>query len=140
MTNKQIEKRFETIRLMAAVAIGVAMCFVVILMISDKPFDALRYLVTGPFTSINRFGQIIEKMQPLLLTGCAMNLMILAGNFSMIPEGAFLLSTCLTVPIVVLNEKVFGGLVRKETAEAMYMRRSPERRISAISRCWNWQP
>lgn len=110
MTNKQIEKRFETIRLIAAVAIGIAMAFVVILLISEKPFDALRYLVTGPFTSINRFGQIIEKMQPLLLTGCAMNLMILAGNFSMIPEGAFLLSTCLTVPIVVINQTVFGGL------------------------------
>ena len=110
MTNKQIERRFEAIRLVASVAIAVVLCFIIILFISDNPMKALRFLVVGPFTSLNRFGQIIEKVQPLLLTGCAMNLMILAGNFSMIPEGCFLLAPCLTVPIVVLNEKVFGGL------------------------------
>ena len=110
MTNKQIERRFEAIRLVASVAIAVVLCFIIILFISDNPLKALRYLVVGPFTSLNRFGQIIEKVQPLLLTGCAMNLMILAGNFSMIPEGCFLLAPCLTVPVVIINEKIFGGL------------------------------
>ena len=110
MTNKQIERRFEAIRLIASVSIAVVLCFIIILFISDNPMKALKYLVSGPFTSLNRFGQIIEKMQPLLLTGCAMNLMILAGNFSMIPEGCFLLAPCLTVPTVILNEQLFGGL------------------------------
>ena len=55
MTNKQIEKRFETLRMFAAVCIGIALCFIVILLISERPLDALRYLVVGPFTSINRF-------------------------------------------------------------------------------------
>ena len=110
MTNKQIERRFEAIRLIASVLIAVVLCFIIILFISDNPMKALKYLVSGPFTSLNRFGQIIEKMQPLLLTGCAMNLMILAGNFSMIPEGCFLLAPCLTVPTVILNEQLFGGL------------------------------
>ena len=110
MTNKQIERRFEAIRLVASVAIAVVLCFIIILFISDNPMKALRFLVVGPFTSLNRFGQIIEKVQPLLLTGCAMNLMILAGNLSLLPEGCFLLAPCRAVPIVVLNEKVFGGL------------------------------
>lgn len=104
MSSKKIEQRFEALRMVAAVLFAVALCFIIILCISHEPANALKYLVIGPFTTINRAGQIVEKMQPLLLTGCALNLMILAGNFSVIAEGCFLLAPCLTVGAVVVNE------------------------------------
>jgi simple sugar transport system permease protein len=104
MSSKKIEQRFEAIRMLAAVLIAVVLCFAIILMISEEPMKALKFLVAGPFTTISRAGQIVEKMQPLLMTGCALNLMILAGNFSVIAEGCFLLAPCLTVGAVIVNE------------------------------------
>ena len=104
MSSKKIEQRFEALRMLVAVLFAVILCFIIILIISDEPGKALYYLIFGPFTTINRAGQIVEKMQPLLLTGCALNLMILAGNFSVIAEGCFLIAPCFTVGAIVVNE------------------------------------
>jgi ABC-type uncharacterized transport system permease subunit len=84
-----IEKRFEILRTLVAIGIALLVAFIVILLISDNPLDALGSFVIGPLTTFRRMGNIIEMMIPLLFTGTAVCLIFSANQTNMAVEGGF---------------------------------------------------
>ena len=56
MSNRQLNLLFRVIKTMMAVLIALTMAFVVILLVSEQPWDAITGFIGGPFTSVRRFG------------------------------------------------------------------------------------
>ena len=110
MTATGIARKYEALRLILSVALGLLLCIVLIFFVTDMPFKAIRFLIVGPFTRYNRLAEVVEKMQPMLLTGCAFQLMLTVGNFSMINETCVILAPCLVCAPVILNEELFGRI------------------------------
>lgn len=108
MTVTGIVRRYEALRLLISVALGMLLCIVLIFFVTDKPLEAVKYLMVGPFTRYNRTAEVVEKMQPMLLAGCAFQLMLTVGNFSMINESCVILAPCLICSPIILNEELFG--------------------------------
>ena len=108
MTVTGIARRYEALRLIISVALGMLMCIILIFFVTDEPFKAIYYLIVGPFTRYNRLAEVVEKMQPMLLTGCAFQLMLTVGNFSMINDSCVILAPCLICTPIILNEALFG--------------------------------
>src|SRR5690606_29698735 len=52
-----------------AVLIGIALCFVVILVVADEPLTAFRAFVLGTFTNSYSFGTMLSIATILVLTG-----------------------------------------------------------------------
>lgn len=91
-----------------AIAISLAIAFVIILFVSDQPADAIRALLLGPFSSVRNFGTVVEMMIPLVFAGLAVSIMFQAAQFNMAAEGSFFIgavaaaaaATKLTLPPV----------------------------------------
>jgi len=83
------ENRFETLRFAVAVLIAVFLSFIIILLISEKPFMALQKLFLGPLESWRRFGNVVELTITLSFTGLSIALMFSARQFNMGAEGSF---------------------------------------------------
>ena len=110
MTLSRIVSRYERLRIFACIGIGMLLCILLIFLVSKRPFNAIKYLAMGPFTTINRFAQIFEKAQPMLITGCAFQLMVCVGNFSLINDSCVVLAPCLVCAPIILNEALFGSI------------------------------
>ena len=110
MTATAIVRRYEALRLLISVALGLLLCIILIFFVTDEPLKAIKYLLVGPFTRYNRTAEVIEKMQPMLLAGCAFQLMLTVGNFSMINESCVILAPCLVCAPIILNEELFGKI------------------------------
>ena len=110
LTAAGARNRFETMRLLFSIAAGLPLCVILIVLVSDEPFRAMRYLFAGPLTTYNRMAEVIEKMQPMLLTGCSFQLMLVIGNFSLINDSCVVLAPCLICAPIILNEELFGGI------------------------------
>lgn len=89
MSNRQLNLLFKVIKTMMSVLIALTMAFVVILLVSDQPWDAIKGFIGGPFTSVRRFGLIFENAMPLLFTGLGCCLIFAMGCGQIITEGAF---------------------------------------------------
>ncbi|HHT96746.1 MAG TPA: ABC transporter permease [Clostridiales bacterium] len=90
MTNKNnVEKQFEILRTLVAIAIALSIAFIIILLISDNPINALASFVIGPLTTTRRLGNIVEALIPLLFTGTAVSLIFSANQTNLAVEGAF---------------------------------------------------
>lgn len=89
MSSKKIDQRFDIYRIVVSILIAIGLAFIAILAVSSEPLKALELFVTGPLTSLRRFGTVIELMIPLMFTGCAVCIMQQGGQSSMIMEGAF---------------------------------------------------
>lgn len=118
MSSKRIESNFELFRTIVAVLIALGLGFIVILIISDDPWNALQSLIIGPMTSTRRMGNIIELMIPYLFTGTAICIMFQANQFNMIAEGAFMFSACMatwfatsTVSVIFGKLGIFSGIL-----------------------------
>ncbi len=105
-----IVRRYEALRLLLSVALGMLLCIVLIFFVTDQPMKAIKYLMVGPFTRYNRTAEVVEKMQPMLLAGCSFQLMLTVGNFSMINESCVMMAPCLICTPVILNEALFGRI------------------------------
>lgn len=91
MVSKKIEKRYSILRTIVALGISMLIAFVIIIVVSDEPLRSIQLFVTGPLSTVKRFGNIIEKMIPLLFTGVAVSIMYSANQINMASEGAFFL-------------------------------------------------
>ncbi|WP_097026738.1 ABC transporter permease [Clostridium peptidivorans] len=89
MSSKKIETQFEIIRTFVAILLAMTLAFLIILGISKQPLNAITTLFTGPFSSIRRFGNVIEMSIPFIFTGLSVCVMFQAKQFNMISEGAF---------------------------------------------------
>lgn len=75
------------------IAYGVTLLCIMI--ISDDPGNAVYMFAIGPFTSKRRFGQLIGKFIPYLLTGTGMCFVYASNRFNLIGEGTYLMSGCM---------------------------------------------
>lgn len=90
-TPKEIEQIFNVLRVVLAVLIAMLIAFLVIMMVSDEPMNAIGSFITGPFSTMRRFGETISKMIPLLFTGAAVCFIFSANQINVAVEGAFTL-------------------------------------------------
>lgn len=82
-------KKFDILRTILSVLIAIGISFIIIFMLSDQPFEAIKYLLIGPFTSKRNMGNVIEAMIPLIFTGTGVCIMFSANQINLAGEGAF---------------------------------------------------
>lgn len=87
--NRRDENLFQFTRTMLAILISVGITFIIIACISEEPLNAIMTFVTGPFSTLRRFGNILEAAIPIMFTGLAACVMFQAKQFSLIADGAF---------------------------------------------------
>ena len=103
MTNKQLEKRFNALKTVAAVAVALVFAFVIIAFISDNVGEAVYQFLVGPLLRPSRIINVFERMTPLLFTGTAICIMYQANVFNMVGEGAFLIAASMATWFVTSN-------------------------------------
>ena len=89
---KQANALFEFIRIIVALIIAYAITLLMIVLITDDPIDAVYHFAIGPFTTKRRFGQLIGKFIPYLLTGTGMCFVYASNRFNLIGEGVYSLA------------------------------------------------
>ncbi len=87
MTKSQ--RLFEVYRTGLAIIIALLIALVIILLVSDVPWEAMKIFLFGPLDSLRHFGNVLEMMVPLLFTGLAISVMFSASQFNLGAEGAF---------------------------------------------------
>ena len=92
---RKIEFLFEIFRIIVALVIAYGLTLVCIMLVSDKPAEAVYMFAVGPFTSKRRFGQLVGKFIPYLLTGTGMCFVYASNRFNLIGEGVYLMSGCM---------------------------------------------
>jgi simple sugar transport system permease protein len=90
ITAREIEKRFNLLRMLLALGISLTIAFVIIFLISPNPLEAIHSFVLGPLSTLRRMGNVVEVMTPLLFTGAAVCLIFSANQTNMAVEGGFL--------------------------------------------------
>lgn len=111
LTVTRLVRRYETIRILTAIGLGLSLCVLIIfLCCPSDPWDACYYLFFGPFHTYFRTAQVVEKMQPMLITGCSFCLMMTVGNFSLINTSCSLMGPCMICAPIILNEGLFGSV------------------------------
>ena len=103
MDNKSRIK-FEILKSALAIGIALLIVFVTILLISKEPWHALYTMFIGPFTSLRRFGNIIESMTPLIFTGLSVTMLYRVGLFNLSMEGGFFIASVAATASAVLLE------------------------------------
>jgi simple sugar transport system permease protein len=115
------EAKFEIARTLIAILVALVIAFVVILLISKQPLDALNNFLLGPVNSKRHFGNVIEMAIPLTFTGLAVCVMFQAKQFNLGAEGAFFIGAVaaaiigivfkLPIGIHPLVAILFGGII-----------------------------
>ncbi len=108
-TNRQIETRFTLIRTLVAVGIALAGCLILILVVSEEPWDAFVAFLIGPLESGKNIATVFETAAPLVYSGLAVSVMFSCNQFNMAGEGALYIgglvasavAVKLSLPIVV---------------------------------------
>lgn len=72
-----------------AVLISLTLAFIIIILVSDHPGESILTLLTGPFSSVRSFGNVISMASTITFTGLAICVMFQASMFNLAPEGAF---------------------------------------------------
>ncbi|MCD7866626.1 MAG: ABC transporter permease [Clostridiales bacterium] len=94
-------RRFDILRTLLSVLIALAISFLIILFVSDQPFEAIKYLLIGPLTSKRNLGTVVESMIPLIFTGTGVCIMFSANQINLASEGAFhvggLVASCVAI-------------------------------------------
>ncbi|MCI8523489.1 MAG: ABC transporter permease [Lachnospiraceae bacterium] len=94
--------RFEILKSVLAIGIALLIVFLTILLISEQPWQALYSMFIGPFTSMRRFGNIIESMTPLIFTGLSVTMLYRVGLFNLSMEGGFFIASVAATASAVL--------------------------------------
>ena len=69
MNNNRLNQTFSFVKVLLAIVIAMLTAFVIILIVSDEPMEALHAFLLGPFTSTRRMGNLIENTVPLIYVG-----------------------------------------------------------------------
>ncbi len=89
MSNKQLNQVFSVVKTFLAIVIAMAVAFVVILVVSDEPMEALHAFLLGPFTSVRRIGNLIENTIPLIYVGLGVCVLWATGKRTLSGEGCY---------------------------------------------------
>lgn len=117
--------KVELLRTLLAIGISLAVTFIVILIVSEDPLNALQSFILGPISTFRRFGNVIELMIPLMFSGLATIFLFRVGLFNLSAEGsifigavvAAIVSITLNLPpilvliISMLCAAIAGGII-----------------------------
>ena len=92
---QRIEFFFEVGRIVVSMIIAYGLSLLCIALISDEPIEAIRAFALGPFSSKLRFGQLVKKFIPYLMTGSGMCFIYASNRFSTVGDGVFQFSGCM---------------------------------------------
>ncbi len=120
---RKIERQFEVLRTILAIAISLIIILLLVVFVSDEPINVVYNLFVGPLTSLRRFGSVIEIMIPLTFTGLAIAITFSANRFNLISESSFHFGAVLaayigifspfpplvTILLILLSSIVVGG-------------------------------
>lgn len=84
-----IEERFEFLRTLLSILIALTIVLAIVAIVSADPLKGITTLLTGPLTSIRRFGNVIELMIPLTFTGLALIIVFKSNRFNLAADSAF---------------------------------------------------
>lgn len=87
MSNKRINELFYMVKTMLAIFVAMIFAFLFIILISDEPVTAIKAFLTGPFSSMRRFGNMIEFFIPVCFTALGACVIFSIGQCSVIGEG-----------------------------------------------------
>lgn len=93
---------FEFMRILVALVIAFGLTLLCIILVTEKPLEAVYYFAIGPFTTVRRFGQLMGKFIPYLLTGTGMCFVYASNRFNLIGEGVYSLSACMVILFAIL--------------------------------------
>lgn len=97
MKDKTSLFKFATMAI--AIVASFLLAFVIILFVSEQPFEAMSALLLGPFSSLRNFGNVIEQMITFIFTGMAIAIMFQAGQFNVGAEGTFFVGALLAAAV-----------------------------------------
>lgn len=89
MSNRRINLITDLARMGLIILIALVLVFAIIFLTSKEPVAAITSFFLGPFSSLRRFGNVVEAAHPLIFTALAVIIIFRSGLFSMISEGAF---------------------------------------------------
>lgn len=92
VNNKQLESRINILKTVVSIVVSYAIAAIIILCVSKTPGEAIKAFVVGPFTSLRRFGNVIEGMIPIIFTGVGVSIMYSARFFNLAASGSFYMS------------------------------------------------
>lgn len=92
---KKLERVFGVSRVVISVIIGYLVSLVLIFLISDDPMLAVKQFITGPFSTLRRFGDMVTLAGPFTFVGLCMCFMLATNRLNLIAEGIFMISACL---------------------------------------------
>lgn len=101
---KRAETLFELFRILAALVIAYGLTLLCIMLITENPLEAVSYFALGPFSTVRRFGQLMGKYIPYLLTGVGMCFVYASNRFNLIGEGVYSLSACMVIYFALMLE------------------------------------
>lgn len=87
-----LNTRFELIRMVVAILIGIAIIAVVIFLVSDTPAESLKAMFLGPMERARYRFNVLELMLPLIFSGVAISICFAAQQFNLAAEGIFYFS------------------------------------------------
>ncbi|MEE0692674.1 MAG: ABC transporter permease [Lachnospiraceae bacterium] len=89
MSNKQLNQVFSVVKTFLAIVIAMVVAFIIILVVSDEPMEALHAFLLGPFTSVRRIGNLIENTIPLIYVGLGVCILWATGKRTLSGEGCY---------------------------------------------------
>ncbi len=92
---RRVEFIFEVLRIVIALVVAYVMTLIFIAFISEDPLEAIYVFSVGPFTTARRFGQMMAKFIPYMMTGLSMCLIYACNRFNLIAEGSYLMGGCM---------------------------------------------
>lgn len=101
---RQIEQRFEIYRTTLAILISLALVFVVMMLTSKDPVNAMTLLLIGPITEIRQFGNVILTMIPIMFTGLAITIVFKTNRFNLATDGAFYLGMMVASMVAITSK------------------------------------
>lgn len=81
--------RFNILRTALSIVIAFGISFLIIMLVSDSPLQAIYKMITGPMGSKRLFANVIELMIPLIFTGVGVSIMFSANQINLGSEGSF---------------------------------------------------
>jgi ABC-type uncharacterized transport system permease subunit len=96
---RKIEQRFELLRIGLALFIALGVVLLIIAVVSDNPFNAIKELLLGPLATTRRIGNVIEAMIPITFTGLAVTMVFKTHRFNLASESAFFLGAMVTLMV-----------------------------------------
>lgn len=108
LTQEKLNQQFSLMRTSLAIAIGVLLSIIIILVVSDDPIASVKYLVFGPVLNYNNFCGLLTMWIPIVITGLAVCIMFSANQFNLFGEGAFFFGGVVATMVALSTSMITG--------------------------------